>query len=196
MRISKPMAVTLLLGTVVIFFIGLYLNYLQLTVAVIATISAIAAIAKLYPSGPKIRLHLENPKQAIPYTGGDPYDGWRIPFTFVNEGERTGRVFDSFAKVVMNLDFSNTQAERVPLGPDGSDFMIDPDRPIKGQISLGVRPRTPEPSWERDYVEAAKRGELRVAIQIEYKYGDPRKRFAKGAKLTLQAPLFSSEVGR
>lgn len=178
--------------TVAILLLGLQYNYLQVAIGLIATLSAIAAILKLHTSGPKIRLQLENDKQAIGYAGGDPYNGWTVGFTFVNDGERIGRVFDSLAKVVLSGEVRNVVPETVGFGPGGSrDFIVEPDRSVIGHVSLGIRPQTSGPSWSSYYVEAVKAGRLSVKIEIHWKYGDTAKRNVKDAPMiVLDAPLF------
>jgi len=186
------MAILLVMLTVAILLLGLQYDYLQVVIGVIATLSAIAAILKLHTSGPKIRLQLDNDKQATGYTGGEVFNGWRIGFTFVNDGERLGRVFDSLAKVVLSGEVRNAAPETVGFGPGGSrDFIVEPDRPIIGQVSLGIKPQTPGPSWSSYYVEAVKAGRLSVEIAIHWKYGDAAKRDVKVAPvIVLNAPLF------
>lgn len=192
MRISWIVAVLLVMLTVVILLLGLQYNYLEVAIGIIATLSATAAILKLHASGPKIRLQLENDRQAIGYTGGEVFHGWRIGFTFVNDGERIGRVFDSLAKVVLSGEVRNVVPETVGFGPGGSrDFIVEPDRPVIGQVSVGIRPQTPGPSWSNYYVEAVKAGRLSVEIAIHWKYGDTAKRDVKVAPvIVLDAPLF------
>lgn len=164
-----------------------------MAIGIIATLSAIAAILKLHTSGPKIRLQLDNDKQAIAYTGGDVVGDWRINFTFVNDGERIGRVFDSVAKVVLSSEVRNVVPDTVGFSQGGGcrDFIVEPDRPIIGQVTLGIKPQTPGPSWNKHYVEAVKAGGLSAKIEIHWKYGDTAKRNVKVPPVTvLDAPLF------
>jgi len=192
LRISWPVALLLVVLTVVILLLGLQYNYMQVAIGIIATLSAAAAILKLHTSGPKIGLQFENDRQATGYRGSSEiFDGWRIKFTFVNDGERIGRVFDSLASVVLSGEVENVVPEIVGFGPGGSqDFIVEPDRPIIGQVDLGIKPRTPGPSWNKPYVEAVKAGRLSVKIEIHWKYGDTAKRNVKVPPvIALDAPL-------
>jgi hypothetical protein len=196
LRISRRDAILLIMLAVAILLLGLQYNYMQVAIGIIATLSAIAGILKVHTSGPKIRLQLENDRQAIGYSrSGDIFDGWRIKFTFVNDGERIGRVFDSLAKIVLSDEVRNVVPETVGFSPGGNqDFIVEPDRPVIGQVSLGIKPQTPGPSWNSHYVEAVKAGRLSVKIEIHWKYGDTAKRNVKVPPIiVLDAPLLREE---
>jgi hypothetical protein len=192
--VSRTIAAILVLCTFAILLFGVSSGYLQVAVGIIATISAVAAILKLHTSGPKIRLQLDDDRQARGYHGGDPYLGWRVGYTFVNDGERIGRVFDSFAKLVLSGEVRNVVTKPRPFGPN-SDFFVEPDRPVIGQVDLDIEPQTPGPSWMQHYIEAVRAGRLTVKIEINWKYGDVAKRNVKTSDLiTLNAPLFSTKT--
>jgi hypothetical protein len=185
-------ALLLVLVTVAILLLGLQYNYLQVAIGFIATLSAIAAILKLHTSGPKIALELDNNKQALGHVGGDVYLGWIVKFTFTNDGERNGRVFDSHAKVVLSSQVENIVPQIVGFGPNGvEDFMIAPDTSVTGSVTLGLDAQTRGPRWMDKYVEAVKAGRLLVMVEISWKYGDTAKRNVKVQPVTvLDAQLF------
>jgi hypothetical protein len=191
LELSTRFLVLLLIAAIGILLGGIYFSRVDLALGVIAILALVFTAAKLHKSGPKITLQLKDPKVVGTDITEGIYHGWRVPFMFVNDGERVGKVFDSFAKIAMP-EVRNITQETVAFGPGSkSGFSVEHEKPVMGQVDLRLHPQTPGSDWSRAYVEAVKAGRVSVKIEISWNYGDSALRNAKGPMtISFDAPLF------
>jgi len=150
-------------------------------------LAIVTTTLSLYRSGPKIKLqfHSRRAEGSGGSTAGSAviYQMWRVRFTFANEGDTVGRVFDSKISATVTPELSGIIGETRGFGPGNQDdFFVYPDKPITGHVDIAIRPKQAGPSWDSEFNQGVLAGRVSVKVTIEYTVGDQTRSHSKRAK--------------